>query len=104
MVAGGDETDWERGIGGGEAIEMVGTGSGGVMHRTASLTILLIINIETNCVSLLQLEEGRAVREDGAVFKETNVLSSELYSTCSGPRGRHGVFTRPQKEKESNSE
>jgi hypothetical protein len=73
-------------------------------HCTAALAVFLVVNVETDCVGLLELEEGSVVREDGAVFKESDVLSAKLHGACSGSGGGHGVFSQPQEEKESKSE
>jgi hypothetical protein len=75
-----------------------------MMHGASPLPIFLIINVETNCVGLSELEQRGAMRKDGPGFKESDVLTPELDGAGFGARGRHCVLAGPQEEEKRNGE
>ena len=115
MSSGRDETEREGGVGGIQEEQVVHTiregfdraeraGAGGMVHGAAALPILLIINVETDAVGLLELCEWGRVGKDAAIQKETDVLPSELDGTSAGAGGGHGIFAGAKQKEECNSE
>ena len=73
---------------------------GGVVHRAATLAVLLVVDIESSRVGLPEGSQRCMMWDDFPRLEETHVLSAELDCPSLGFGCWHCVLSRAQQEKE----